>query len=179
MTPKQKFAVGVLATVNIAAITTLVVLFTRPVAFPTSSYSSIPTPSRFAMLALPPSDCQWRATQLLARAGLAGTVTMTGDGSLDFDITYPLAPGQVIDEAAEAVWTAFEVALAVREYKCVTFIRIGVTVLVHSEQADTQIDARVSVADLLAYGAGELSAERFIERVTYAKREMHESRWDP
>jgi hypothetical protein len=179
MTSKQKLAVGVLVAVNIAVITTLVVLLTRPVSLPTSSYSSIPTPSRSAILALPPSDCQWQATQLLARAGLAGTVTLTGDGSLDFDITYPLAPGQVVDEAAEAVWTAFEVALALREYRCATFARVEVTVLARGGQVDTQLDASVSAADLLAYSAGELSAEGFIERVTYARREMHESRWDP
>jgi hypothetical protein len=110
---------------------------------------------------------------------LAGTVTLTGDGSLDFDITYPLAPGQVVDEAAEAVWTAFEVALALREYRCATFARVEVTVLAHGGQSDTQFDASVSAADLLAYSAGELGAEGFIERVTYAKRETHESRWDP
>jgi hypothetical protein len=78
-----------------------------------------------------------------------------------------------VDEAAQSVWTAFDVALALQtrvqetEGACTAFTEVQVTILVRSEQTNTQIRADVSASDLMAYDAGELSEDAFIERVTY------------
>ena len=162
MTPRQKHIIAILAIANIAVILALLVLVTHP--FSTGP-PSLP-PSHPATL--PPQTCQWPATQLLARAGLGGTVTLAADGPLCFGIAYPLAPGQTADEAAQSVWTAFDVALALlAEEECAIFTQVEVAILAHDDRTDTQINASVSVADLLAFGAGELSEDAFIKRVTY------------
>ena len=79
----------------------------------------------------PQGTCRWQATQLLAQAGLGGTVALIPDGSLRFEIASILAPGQTADEAAQSVWTAFDVALDLQEQKseCATFTQIEVTIL--------------------------------------------------
>jgi len=96
-------------------------------------------------------------------------VALTPDGPLRLRITYPLARGQTVDEAAQSVWTAFDVALALQEQaaECAIFTAVEITILVRNGQPDTQIDASVSVEDLVAFHAGELSEDAFIERVTY------------
>jgi len=163
MTPKQKRIVATLVIADIAVILMLVVLTTRPA----GDRPSPPPPSH-----TPPfsqQTCEWRATQLLAQAGLGGTVTLTPDGLLRFGITYPLAPHQTADDAAQLVWTAFDIALALREQEeaCAAFSQVEVTVLAHDDQTNTQISASVSTTDLIAFGAGELSEAEFIARVTY------------
>ena len=167
MTLGQKRIIAILAIADVAVILALIVLVTRPPG--TRHPPSTPTHA----LSSPPRTCQWRATQLLARAGLGGTVALTSDGSLHFEVTYPLAPGQTVDEAAQATWTAFDVALALREQEteCATFTQVKVTILVQADQSYTQIRASVSAADLAAFSAGELSEEQFLERVTYATSE--------
>ena len=96
------------------------------------------------------------------------TVTLTTNGLLQFEITQPLTPGQGADEAAQSVWTAFDIALALQEQEaCALFSRIEVTISAHSGQADTQIQASVHTVDLAAYDAGELNQDQFIERVAY------------
>ncbi|NIV28914.1 MAG: hypothetical protein GWN58_05195 [Anaerolineae bacterium] len=163
MTPRQRTIIAILAVIDIGAILALMALVTHPDG---TDRSPLPTP-----LTLTPAQerCQWRAAQLLARAGLGGTVTLTADGPLRFDIAYPLAPGQTTDEAAQSVWTAFDIALALQEPEdeCAIFAQVEVTVLAQGNRADTQISASVSVADLIAYDAGELSEDQFIERVRY------------
>jgi hypothetical protein len=163
MTARQKRIVAILAIADVVVTLALIVLVTRP------SDTSTSPPPRPHTPALPQQTCQWRAAQLLARAGLGGTVALTPDGPLRFEIAYPLAPGQAADEAAQSVWAAFDVALALREQaeQCATFTRVEVTVLAHASQSDAQISASVSAADLAAFGAGELSEDAFIERVTY------------
>jgi hypothetical protein len=126
-------------------------------------------------------DLQWRAAQCLARAKLVGTATLTPDGALRFEVVYPLVPGQVADEAAQSVWTVFDIALALKRQEdvcrravyqayredCAVFTRVEVAVLALGAQADTWICATASAVDLAAFGAGELSEEEFIERVVY------------
>jgi hypothetical protein len=153
MTRKQKYIIAILAITNVAVTLALIVLTTRP----TATRPHTPSPP------ISQDDCQWSATQLLAQVGLGGTVMLTADGALDLNITYPLAPGQVTDDAAQEIWTAFDVALALHEQGCSSFTQIRITILAH----DTQIDASVSTSDLIAYSADELSQEEFIERVTY------------
>jgi len=176
MTPRQKRFIATLAIADIVVILALVVLVARPSSTSRSSlpHSRTPTP--------PQQTCQWQAVQLLTQAGLGGTVTLTPGGPLRFEIIHPIAPGQTVDEAAQSVWTAFDVALALQEQEneCAVFTQIKVIILAvrpgahdeaHSSQADAlnswQISANVSTADLVAFSAGELSEDEFIERVTY------------
>ena len=163
MTVRQKLIVAILVIADILVIAALVVLLTRPPGTSPSPHSRPQVPSALQQ------TCQWRATQLLARAGLGGTVALTPDGPLRLRITSPLAPGQTVDEAAQSVWTAFDVALALQEQaaECAIFTTVEITILVRNGQPDTQIDASVSVKDLAAFHAGELSEDAFIERVTY------------
>ncbi len=176
MTPKQKRAITTLAVADIVVILALVVLMTHPFGTNPSPFSHSYTPPP------PQQTCQWQATQLLAQAGLGGTVTLTPDGPLRFEIAYPIAPGQAADEAAQSVWTAFDVALALQEQedKCAIFTQVEVVIPAiqlsthdeaHSSQTSAfspwQVSASVSTTDLMALSAGELSEDEFIERVTY------------
>jgi len=112
--------------------------------------------------------CQWQAAQHLAQAGLGGTVTSSPDGVLLFEITHTLAPGQTANDAAQLVWTALDVVLALdRAGECGSFTQVEITILAQGDQVATRVSARVSAADLAAFGAGELSEDEFIERVTY------------
>ena len=187
MTSKQRRIIAALAVANTVVIVALVMLVTRP---SSTHLSPSPTPtlphSHTPTLPHSPTaqqeTCQWRATQLLAQAGLGGTVALIPDGSLCFELTYPLAPGQVPEEAAQLVWTAFDVALALDELAGSgeqeagskdedtngSFTQVAVTILAQGIQTDTQVSATVSAADLAAFGAGELSEDEFIERVVYA-----------
>ena len=88
-------------------------------------------------------------------------------GPLRFETVCTLAPGQTADEAAQLVWTVFDVALALDEDECGSFTEVKVTILAQGIQTDTQIYASVSAADLAAFSAGELSEDEFIERVIY------------
>jgi len=163
MTLRQKHIVAILAIADILVIVALVVLLTRPPGTSPSPHSRPQAPSALQQA------CQWRATQLLADAGLGGTATLTPDGPLQLRISYPLAPGQTVDEAAQSAWPAFDVALALHERaaECAIFTIVEITILAHNDQPDTRIDASVSVEDLAAFHAGELSEDAFIERVTY------------
>jgi hypothetical protein len=206
MTPRQKDIISALALANAIVIVAWIVLVTRPSYPDPMSVSPAPTPT------LAYWKCQWQATQLLAQAGLGGTVTPTSDGLLHFEISSPIAhpdsdpPDRNLDavgEAAQAVWTVFDVALALQERAdqnpadqnradqnpedvCPLFTRIQVTILaarpgaqaaadaadplIRRDQlipSDMRISASVSAADLAAFGAGELSEDEFIDRVTY------------
>jgi hypothetical protein len=184
MTPKQKRIIGILAIANVVVILTMVGLVTHPTgtSAPRVSPSSTPILPLPTCHALPNPTAVWQTTRLLAQAGLGGTVTLTPGGSLRFDIVAPDGIVQTasipenegaVDEAAQSVWTAFDVALALQtrvqetEGACTAFTEVQVTILVRGEQADTQIRASVSASDLMAYDAGELSEDAFIERVTY------------
>jgi hypothetical protein len=198
MTSKQKRIIVVLALVNGVIILALVMLVTRPSSI---RYNLSPGPSPRDTLplstaasgTLPQGACQWDATQLLAQAGLGGTVTLTSDGASDhgilrFEIAYRLMQDQAaveaeqIDEAAQLVWAAFDVALAMNEKACDSFTQVEVSIIGQSGQTSLssvepnnetevptswQISASVSTADLVAFGANELSEDEFIQRVTY------------
>ena len=164
MTPRQRTIIAILAVADIVAILALMALVTHPAGTGPSSLPASHTPTS------PRQACQWQATQLLARNGLGGTVTLTSGGPLRFEIAYPLAPGQTADEAAQSVWTAFDVALALQEQEgeCAIFTQVEVTILAQDNRAETQISASVSLVDLMAFDVGELSEDQFIERVSYA-----------
>ena len=173
MTRKQKHIIAVLAIVNLAIILTLVALTTRST--PKLPTPQIPTLSHSQTPKLGLDDCQWRATQLLAQAGLGGTITRTANDSLDLEINYPLAPSQTADDVAQTVWTAFDVVMALQESpgRCPAFTRIQVTIRACNDHSDIQINANTSAADLFAFGAGDLSQDEFIGRVTFYHTTMH------
>ena len=128
----------------------------------------LPSPMPSALLPTPNRECQQKGAQLLAQAGLAGTVTLTSGGVLHLEVPCTLAPSQTVEDAAQLVWTAFDVALAMQNQdECVPLTHVAVTILPQGGQADARIDANVSAADLAAFGAGSLSEEAFIDRVTY------------
>jgi hypothetical protein len=193
MKPKQKRIVAVLVAANVLIILGLVLwvsqaLDTGSSSAPTSTQSgvvveasarpvltpgpSVSTPSNLetadASLSTTASSeaCQWRAAQLLTSVGLDGAVVLVSD-TLRFDIAHSLAPGQTLDEAAQSIWLAFDVALALVEEECDLFTQVEVIVLAQGSQTVTRISARVSAADLVAFHAGELPEDEFIQRVTY------------
>lgn len=166
MTSKQKRIVAALAVANIIIVLILAVLVTRPFGAAPSLPPHSHTPT------LPQGPCQWKAAQLMAQAGLGGTVALTPGEPLRFEIVCAPTPGQAADEAAQLVWTAFDVALALDEDECGSFTQVEVAILAQGIQTDTHISASVSAADLAALSAGELSEDEFIERVTYTSGEL-------
>jgi hypothetical protein len=141
-----------------------------PAASPGKS-TSAPTGSVSAQATLTATSslemCQWKAAHLLARAELDGAVTLAPDGSLRFNVTYSLTPDRAVDEAAQSIWLAFDIALALLEDGCDLFTQVEVLVLAQGNQTVTHISARVDTVDLVAFDAGELSEDEFIQRVTY------------
>jgi hypothetical protein len=115
----------------------------------------------------PQNACHWQAAQLMAEAGLGGTVALTPGGVLRLDVIHTLAPGEPVDAAAQRVWIAFDVALALTEGGCGDFSQVDVSILVQGSEGNARIDASVSAADLIAYGIGGLSEDELIHRVVY------------
>jgi hypothetical protein len=185
MTRRQKTLIAGLAIANIIVIVSLVVLIIRspatdpsPLRSPLISTATPPPPSDRATGTLQeraltkepptPEACQWETTQHLARAGLSGSVSLAPDGALFVEIVHSLAPGQTTDDAAQLVWTVFDIVLSLDEQgKCGPFTHVEVAILARGDQVDATVNASVSAADLEAYGAGELSENEFIERVSY------------
>ena len=182
MSRRERRIVAALALANTIVIVALIVLIASP-SGPDTAPSSIPaertehrgldlprTPQSkdLASAAVTQDACRWKAVQLMARAGLGGTASLTSEGSLRFKIIYPLAPDRAVDEAAQSAWAAFDIALTLEEEReCASVTQIEITVVVQRDQGDTQITASTSATDLVAFGAGELSEAEFIERVTY------------
>jgi len=159
MTSRQKLIIAILAIIDIIVILALVALTLRP-----SSPGTLPLST--PMLVPSQQVCQWEAAQMLSQIEPGGAVVLTPDGLLNFEIIYSLLPGETADEAAQLVWTAFDVALALREREC-ELTGVKVTILAQGDRSDTRIRASVSAIDLVAFDAGELSEDEFIERVTY------------
>ncbi len=156
MTSQQKRIITALVVANIVVILALVTLMQL------MDHSATPTPSVPAPWQ---TGCQWRAIQHLAQAGLGGTVTLASSGALHITLIPPIQEGEPIpvDDAAQYVWTAFDVALALQQQpECADFTQVQVII-----QTPARISAIVSSSDLNAYGSGTLSETTFIERVTY------------
>jgi hypothetical protein len=165
MTPKQKRIVAALAIADLVIISGLAALMMHLARVTTLS---LPAPGLIAATtpgSLPhPADetCQWQAAQQMVQAGLSGSVTLNPGGTLHFQIA-ALAPDQTTDDAAQLVWTAFDVALALGG-DC-AFTQVEVTIRI--QDSATTLHASVAAADLAAYGAGTLTGDEFIDRVTY------------
>jgi hypothetical protein len=171
MTPRQKRILAALAILDVTVILAMVVLAARLFSTP------LPLAPTDLPETLSPELCQWKATQLLAQAELGGIVTLSPGESLRFEIVYPLAPGQVADQAAQQVWTTFDVALALEKEPCSLFSQVEVAIRAIRPNAHVQdnvhINASVSAVDLRAFGAGELGEDEFIEHVFYEAISIH------
>jgi hypothetical protein len=161
MTSRQKCIVGVLAVANGAVILALVVVLTRlsPATSATSLPSSVPPG---------PSDaCERRVVQLLSQAGLSGTAGFISGETLRLDLVYPIPQDQAAEEAAQQVWTAFDIATALSQGQCGDFFHVTVVVETQGAQNSLRIRADVDRTDLEAFQNGELSESDFIDRVHY------------
>lgn len=191
MTAKQKLIIGFLTGANCLVILALVMTVTGTAATPDSPTSrqdeNERTPS--AREAASEETCQWQAAQLLAQSGLTGGVVWQSSGRLQFDISSPIAPGQEIDEVAQGVWQAFDIAL-IMERGCpeTPLKQVAVTIsavevpdeppagsvaedAARLNQVIGVVSAWVEMADLMAFESGDLSDDEFLERVVYRRIE--------
>jgi hypothetical protein len=83
------------------------------------------------------------------------------------DIVYPIPGDQNAEEAAQQVWTAFDIAQALSQDQCDGFSRVTVVIQAHGARSSIQIRAGVEARDLNAFHDGELSESEFIDRVQY------------
>jgi hypothetical protein len=74
-----------------------------------------------------------------------------------------------LDNAAQQVWTAFDVATAVTKDRCAIVSRVEVQIEARSRsnQELGQIRAAVDVTDLKGFDNGDLSESEFIDQVAY------------
>lgn len=161
MSTRQKCIIAALAVADIVVIliVALYVLHTTRYLFS--------DPSSFAFES---SDCRWHMALLMAQAGLSGKASLDSSKTLRIEITYPLAPEQQVDEAAQAMWIAFDAVWTLQSHypACAAFNRVEVTVTAQQGQGGAVLKAAVSAADLAALNAGNLSEEAFIERTSYS-----------
>ena len=179
MNPRQKRIITILAITNGIVILGLTALLLRGTGI---LVSPLPTPgilgvrrTKVSPLARPLpvstaeatalATCQWQAAQYLAQAGLGGTVRLT-PGTLRFDLVQVAEATLSPDPSTEAIWTAFDIALALMGSGCDMFDRVEISILVQ-EGHESDVNAYVSATDLAAFGAGELSEDTFIRHVTY------------
>jgi hypothetical protein len=182
MTPRQKRIIGALVIANCVVVLAVVILATRPLSAtaPTSpSSSALPSASpgtptwsaqpqgRATPTSRLPQACQRRAVDLLSRAGLGGTIGLLSDETLQLDLVYPIPQDQGVEQGAQQVWTAFDIAHALILAQCDSFSGITVLIQAQGSQGSLQIRARVDSADLEAYYGGEITESVFIDRVQY------------
>jgi len=165
VTTRQKLIIAALAAADIVVILAIALLYVHY-----TVYQPLPEP---VSAAFESHNCRWQTAVLMAQARLSGTATITSDDTLRFEIIYPLTQEQQADQAAQAIWDAFDVAWALQsQYRsCATFARVEVVVTArreHQETDEASFSAVASVTDLVALYTGSLSEETFIERVSYS-----------
>jgi hypothetical protein len=170
VTARQKLIIGVLVFANGAVILALVVFVARfsPAISSTPSPSPVPPyPSAGPSGPLSSQLCQRGAVQLLSQAGLGGTATFIPGKTLRLDLVYPIPQDQHAEEAAQQVWTAFDIARALSQDQCDNFSHVVVVIQAEGTQSSIQIRAGVDTTDLEAFHSGELTEAQFIDRVQY------------
>ena len=108
---------------------------------------------------------------MLVHAGLGGKISRLQGSSFRFEIVYPLAPAETAADAAQLVWAVFDVALALQAQGC-WFDQVDVEILAQADGVDTMIRARVSLPDLLAFDAGDLDENEFVEKVRFSTSQV-------
>jgi hypothetical protein len=166
MTPRQNRIIRALVIANAAVILTLVVFVAHLPPAPPATPLPSPGPSG----PLSARACQWHAVQLLSQASLGGKATLTSDQTLRWDVVYPVLEDQNAEEAAQHVWTVFDIAQTLSQDRCDRFYHVAVVIQAQGTQSTIQIRASVDTTDLDAYYNGELSESEFINRVQYEAR---------
>lgn len=165
MTPKQRRVVGALAIANLVFLVTMFVFVTRFRRSPSLPATPSRLPAETTKTHFSPA-CQRRAVRLLSEAGLAGTVNLA-DETMVLDLVYGIGGNDGAEEAAQQVWTAFDVALAMNDDPCSGFSHVEVVIEARGAPTATVTYATVDTADLEAFDDGELTEHAFIERVGY------------
>lgn len=128
--------------------------------------TSVPT---YPPGSLSPQECQRRATEMMSRVGLSGAAAVIPGESLHLDLVYWDTAGENLDNAAQQVWKAFDIAIALIEDRCAAVSRIEVQIKAQSrgDQELGHIRAGVHVRHLKAFHKGDISESEFIDQVTY------------
>jgi hypothetical protein len=169
MTPRQRRIIGALVIANAAIILALVVFVAS--FSPATSAKLLPSPVPAYPAGMASSrTCEQRGVELLSQADLAGTVSFISDGTLQLDIVYPIPQDQETEKAAQQVWTAFDIAQALKQDQCDTFSDVAVLIRAQGTRSSVQIRASVGSTDLDAFYNGGLSESDFIDRVQYEAR---------
>ncbi len=168
MTPRQKRIIGALAIANGVILLALIVFVTRFSGSSSSAPLSTPVSTHLSG-SLSAQECEQRALQSILRAGFGGTVAVVPGESLQLNLVYPMAPDESVDDLAQRVWTAFDIAIALTDDGCDIVSRIDVRLepRSHGAQGPTQIYASVDAVELKAFYEGELSESAFIDLVRY------------
>ena len=166
MTPRQRRIIGALVIVNGVIILALILFAAR---FSGSSSSPLlPTPvPTYPSGSLIAKECEQRALKSILDAGFGGTVAIAPGGSLRLNLIDTMAPGDSVDDLAQRVWTAFDVAIDLMDDRCDVASRVEVRLEPQSRGPLTRIYASVDATDLRAFYDGELSESEFIDRVQY------------
>lgn len=168
MTVRQKQIIGVLVIINVVLILGLALVITHFSGSGPSALLPTPVPT-YPPGSLSSQECQQRATEMMSRVGLNGTAAVILGESLQLDLLYQDTAGGSLDNAAQQVWKAFDIALALTEDRCAAISRVDIQikVLSPSDQALGYIRAAVPVIHLKSFHRGDLSESEFIDQVTY------------
>jgi len=99
---------------------------------------------------------------------MAGTADVLPNGTLKFSITYPLTNSQTVTDAAQIVWNAFDIALALqKDSACMPLTRVRVAIYAHTPAENTVLTAEVQMQAILDLADGTADEEDFINHVKY------------
>ncbi len=165
MTPRQRRILVVLAAANVVLVLAGILYVARPSGSVLLDGSPSPAPTLDGRLGLS-SVCEERATELLSRAGFGGTVAMA-DGTLQLDLVYRVPRDGPAGDAAQQAWRVFDIALALAARGCGTFSDLEMVIRPQGDLRQDQAYVAVSLDDLLAFRAGELTEGTLLDRVVY------------
>lgn len=130
---------------------------------PTLTPTSWPTPILSSEKSL---VCQREAGDVLYGLGLAGTVHLAPGGRLDLCLHSRAPAVERFADAKEEVWTAFEIALSLREQGCDLFDQLQVLVLdTRWDPPRVQVTVLAQLDDLKAWQQGRIIDAELIARL--------------
>lgn len=165
MTPRQRIILAVLATANVVLVGALILYAAKPSGSGLVHGLPSPVPTLDGRPRLSPV-CEERATEMLSRAGLGGTVGMA-DGVLRLDLVYRVSPDGPAVDAAQQAWRVFDVAVALADGGCGTFSDLEMVITPQDGLRRDQVHVEVSLDDLQAFYGGKLTESAFIDRAVY------------
>ncbi|MFZ5919138.1 MAG: hypothetical protein ACOYZ7_19565 [Chloroflexota bacterium] len=181
MTRKQLFTLLGLLLGNLAVCALLVVLVlsNRPLTFaelaatlaalPTERPTPLPSPTPWPT-PIPPSEqslvCQREAGDRLYALGLAGSVHVAANGRLDLALYSRLPAVNRFADAAQEMWAAFELALALQEAGCDLYDQVQVWVLDSRwDPPRPQVTVLAQIDDLRAWQQGRIIDAELVARL--------------